>query len=181
MREIGSRDLHENAFQQAESRQYVETSKSADFFRNVSQYLFWGATFLLPIALGLAFAPQLMGAVVADGATAATLNVLGSQIPAATAAIWAGSASLVTMAGSLLASRTATHMTEKNNILYSDIDSQHQAYRMVQSFEKERNAGKNVGTFEPESLPAGRADGKSWVQYEQERRAAAPTREMGGV
>ncbi len=110
----------------AQTEVYVENQKEADFYKNISQYMFWGAITVLgavaALALGAFTAPVALG----YGLTLA----LG------------GIVSAVTFAASVSFSRKAAEITEQGNVLYSDIDSQNQAHRMVQAFAKAQTHGK---------------------------------------
>jgi len=56
--------------------------------------------------------------------------------------IGGGIASAVTFLGSLYFSNKASDIAERSNVLYSDIDSQNQAHRMVQAFAKAQTQGQ---------------------------------------
>jgi hypothetical protein len=106
---------NESPLARAEAARYVEQQKSADFNRNLSQYMFWGAT-------------SIMGAV-ALGVMTTGVAALGIPLLASGAV-----ASVATFLGSVFFSRKATEISEQSNVLYSDVDSQNQARRMVQAF-----------------------------------------------
>ncbi|MFZ4126086.1 MAG: hypothetical protein ACOYJ2_08490 [Rickettsiales bacterium] len=116
-----------------QTQAYVENQKQADTYRNVSTYFTWGATALLgllAVFTAAAFVPTL----------AATLGISGT-VPAI--AFWlTGVGGAVTAAGSIFTSRRATEISERSNVLYSDIDSQNQAHRMVQAFAKAQTQGQ---------------------------------------
>ncbi len=101
---------HETPLAQAEAAKYVEQKKSADLNRNISQYMFWGAT-------------SIIGAMALGFASLTPLLVIGGA-----------AASIATFIGSVYFSNKATDISERSNVLYSDIDSQNQARRMVQGF-----------------------------------------------
>lgn len=106
---------NESPLARAEAARYVEQQKSADWNRNLSQYMFWGATSIMgAVALGIM-----------------TTGVAALGVPLlATGAV----ASVGTFLGSVFFSRKATEISEQSNVLYSDVDSQNQARRMVQAF-----------------------------------------------
>lgn len=110
---------NESPLARAEASRYVEHQKAADFNRNMSQYMFWGATSLMAavvgMTLGMFTAPAWIGGSVVAGVVGAGLSAL-------------------TFLGSVRYSRKATEISERSNVLYSDIDSQNQARRMVQAF-----------------------------------------------
>lgn len=113
----------QNRLMRAETNAYVESQKKADFNRNISQYMFWGATTVLgAIVLGVAGVA---------GATVTMPFIIGGGI-----------ASAVTFLGSLYFSNKASDIAERSNVLYSDIDSQNQAHRMVQAFAKAQTQGQ---------------------------------------
>jgi nitrate/nitrite-specific signal transduction histidine kinase len=118
---------NESKLAQAEAGHYIEQQKSANFYNKVADYMFWGATSLilpvLGIAAGLVAAPAFIGGT--------ALLTIGSI------------ASVVTLAGSLFFSGKATEITEESNVLYSDIDSQNQARRMVQAFARAQSTQAN--------------------------------------
>lgn len=109
---------NESPLARAEAAKYVEQQKSADFNRNMAQYMFWGATSLLLPVLGVAFSMV---------AAPAALGYLGTLA-------LGGVVSAGTFIGSVFFSRKATEISEQSNVLYSDVDSQNQARRMVQAF-----------------------------------------------
>lgn len=117
---------NESPLARAEASRYVDQQKSADFNRNVSQYMFWGAT-------------TVMGGVVA-----ATLGIAGASLTFPLLLAGVG-ASALTFVGSVFFSRKATEIGEQSNVLYSDVDSQNQARRMVQAFARAQapDAGKS--------------------------------------
>lgn len=118
---------NESKLAQAEAGHYIEQQKSANFYTKVADYMFWGATSLILPVLG-----------VASGVVAAPAFIGG------TALLLIGSiASIATFAGSLLFSRKATEISEQSNVLYSDIDSQNQARRMVQAFARAQSTEAN--------------------------------------
>jgi ABC-type multidrug transport system fused ATPase/permease subunit len=109
-----------------ETNAYVENQKKAEFNRNLSQYMFWGATTLLgALALGVA------------GIGVTTALGLGSPL-----VIGGGVISAATFVASLFFSNRAIDIAERGNVLYSDIDSQNQAHRMVQAFAKAQTQGQ---------------------------------------
>lgn len=106
---------NESKLAQAEASRYIDQQKSANFYTKVADYMFWGATSLILPLAGVA------------------LGVISAPISSMALAI--GTAvSATTFVGSLLFARHATDITERSNVLYSDIDSQNQARRMVQAF-----------------------------------------------
>jgi hypothetical protein len=121
-----------------QTESYVENQKKADFFKNISQYMFWGAT---TIMVGV------MAAVFTGGASLPAWLAIGSGAGAATtgAVVYGGIASAVTFLGSLFFSNKATETSERGNVAYSDIDSKHQAHRMVQEFAKAQTQGQIAG------------------------------------
>lgn len=106
---------NESPLARAEASKYVEQQKSADWNRNLSQYMFWGAT-------------SIMGAL-ALGVMTSGVAAIGVPLLAAGAV-----SSVGTFLGSVFFSRKATEISEQSNVLYSDVDSQNQARRMVQAF-----------------------------------------------
>lgn len=133
---------NQSALVDAQTDAYVKVQKKADFARNLSQYMFWGATTILAGIVG-AF-------------------VMGSGVLAPALVPWViagGVTSLTTFLGSLMFSHRATSLSERANVLYSDIDSQHQAKRMVQAFAKAQSTQVSAS-----DVPFTRRDGKSWVQ-----------------
>lgn len=125
----------ESPLAQAEAAKYIEQQKSADLNRNISQYMFWGATTIMG---GLALA-----VFTATGGIAAGVAAVGMPMLLAGA-----SASVATFIGSVFFSRKATEISERSNVLYSDIDSQNQARRMVQSFARAQSQDSSVSADE---------------------------------
>lgn len=119
-----------NPLMKEETRVYVDQQKRADYFKNISQYLFWGATTIAgALAIGLITGGGLPGLALAGGA-------IHGGITLAVGAL----ASIATFFGSVKFSRRATELSENSAVLYSDIDSQNQAHRMVQAFARAQNA-----------------------------------------
>lgn len=118
--------LPSNPLVKAEADEYVENQKSADFYRNIGQYMFWGATTVLAGVAAVFFSP----------------TILAGAMSATTAIAIGGIVSAATFAGSLLFSRKAIEISEKGNVLYSDIDSRQQAHRMVQEFARAQTVGE---------------------------------------
>ncbi len=116
----------ESPLAQAEAAKYVEQQKSADLNRNISQYMFWGAT-------------SIIGAIAVGLATSGVGPLL---------LIGGGLASAATFVGSVVFSRKATEISERSNVLYSDIDSQNQARRMVQTFARAQAQDSSVSQDE---------------------------------
>lgn len=112
----------------AETEAYIESQKRADQNRDISQYMFWGATTIL-------------GAVILG-----SLEIAGASLPAAIFGLPALPVLLavsgVTFLGSLFFSSRGTEIGERANVLYSDIDSQNQSHRMVQAFAKAQTQGQ---------------------------------------
>lgn len=129
---------NESPLAQAEASRYVEQQKSADLNRNMAQYMFWGATSIM-LGLGAAFftAPASL-----------TLALL----------LCGGAASAATFAGSVFFSRKATEISEQSNVLYSDVDSQNQARRMVQAFARAQSQDASPAQAEATPMAGGWAD-----------------------
>ena len=121
-----------------QTESYVENQKKADFFKNISQYMFWGATTLMAGVMVAAFT---------GGAGLPAWLAIGTGTGAVTtgALVYGGIASAATFLGSLFFSNKATETAERGNVAYSDIDSKHQAHRMVQEFAKAQTQGQIAG------------------------------------
>lgn len=135
----------ESPLLKAETERYVENQKSADFNRNISGYMFWGATSIMA-ALAIGF--------------------LGSTPIGAPLLIGALAASAATFAGSLYFSNKATEIAERSNVLYSDIDSHNKARRMVQTFARAQTASRTTALAGPASdnLPYTASSQTNWVE-----------------
>lgn len=125
-------EMLQNRALKAQTDAYVQNQKRADFNRNLAQYMFWGAT---TVMAGLVAAAVGLG-----GAKLGSLAIfgLGAGVSVTLIASVAGAALL----GSLMFSRRATEIQEKGSVLYSDIDSKHQAHRMVQAFARAQSQGE---------------------------------------
>lgn len=99
---------------QAQTEAYVSNQKRGDFYKNMSSYMFWGATSILG---ALAFG-------ITTGGVGPLLLIGG------------GVASVLTFIGSVAFSSKATEISERGNVFYSNIDSSKQAHHMVQAFAK---------------------------------------------
>lgn len=134
-----------NPLMKEETRVYVDQQKRADYLKNISQYLFWGAT-------------SIAGALVI-GLLTGGLGVAG--LPAVAVGSIGAIASVATFLGSVHFSNRATELSEKSAVLYSDIDSQNQAHRMVQAFAKAQSvdAGHGAQAEVPFEAPQ-----RSWVE-----------------
>lgn len=111
----------ESPLLKAETELYVKNQTQADFNRNISGYMFWGAT-------------SILGAL-AIGIFSSGLASIGVPLIAAAVA-----ASAATFFGSVYFSNKATEISERSNVLYSDIDSHNKARRMVQTFARAQTA-----------------------------------------
>lgn len=135
----------ESKLAKAEASRYIEQQKSANLYTKIADYMFWGATSLilpvLGVGLGFIGAPALLG-------VTGTLAI-------------GGIASVATFAGSLLFSRKATELSEKSNVLYSDIDSQNQARRMVQGFARAQAQDVSASA---DDIPFTAGRGGSWQE-----------------
>ncbi len=124
-----------NPLMKEETRVYVDTQKRADKLKNFAQYMFWGATSIAgALALGFITKGGLAGLAIGTMFT-------GGQVLAAGLI-----ASAITFLGSVILSSKATELSEKSAVLYSDIDSQNQAHRMVQAFAKAQHQDQQVET-----------------------------------
>ncbi len=138
-----------NPLMKEETRVYVDQQKRADYLKNISQYLFWGATTIAG-ALALAIFTSTGGI-----ATLAMGGFSGSTVLIAGAV-----ASVATFLGSVHFSNRATELSEKSAVLYSDIDSQNQAHRMVQAFAKAQSTEQSPSQAEvPFEAPQ-----RTWVE-----------------
>lgn len=129
-----------NPLMKEETRVYVDQQKRADYLKNISQYLFWGATTVMA-ALAVLFVSGsgAVTTVTAAGAVANVTGVAGMALAGLTGPVVLGigiALSAATFLGSVMFSNRATELSEKSAVLYSDIDSQNQAHRMVQAFAK---------------------------------------------
>lgn len=118
----------------AETSAYVENQKRSDFYKNVTTYLTWGATALLGLFVVLVAASYLPGIASIFGLAE------GAAIPLS-AFLVTGIAGAATAIASIFTSNKATEIGERGNVLYSDIDSQNQAHRMVQAFARAQTQG----------------------------------------
>jgi hypothetical protein len=144
----------QNPLMREEVRRANEQAQRADLSRNVSQYMFWGATTILgAIILGMAG--------IGGGAALALTSPF---------VVIGGLTSVATFVGSLFFSNHATKIEKYNEVLSSDIDSQNQAHRMVQAFAKAQTQGKVQAD---ESSPM-TSTGPSWAD-----RVGAPQRQQG--
>lgn len=159
-----------------ETNAYVENQKKSDFYKNITTYLTWGATALLGLFVLFTAASYLPG-------IASVLGFAeGAAIPLS-AFLITGIAGAAAAVGSIFTSNKATEIGERGNVLYSDIDSQNQAHRMVQAFAKAQTQGTVVAdntapmtSTAPswtERAGGSRSQGGSW----QERIAAEAARE----
>lgn len=114
-------DMDTNPVIKAQADKYVDNQKSAQLFKDIAQYMFWGATTLLAVGFGL-------------GAT-----VSASMLPF----VFGGSA--LTFLGSMFFNNKGTEIAERGTVQYSDIDSKNQAHRMVQAFAVAQTQGKLAG------------------------------------
>ncbi len=114
---------------------YVENQKKADFFKNLSQYLMYGA---------IAVAGLVATCVAASIMPSIALSLPFGLTPVV-AAVLTGAATLGLAAASIFSSNKATEISERGNVAYSDIDSKHQAHRMVQEFAKAQTQGQIAG------------------------------------
>lgn len=140
---------NESPLARAEAEKYVEQQKSADWNRNISTYMFWGATSIMG---GLALA------VFSAGGIAAGVASLGIPMLVGGAA-----ASVATFFGSVFFSRKATEISERSNVLYSDIDSQNQARRMVQSFARAQAQDTSPSAADNPFTEASSKPERSWA------------------
>lgn len=137
-----------NPLMREETNTYVAQQKRADYFKNISQYLFWGATTIAgALAIGLVTG-GLGGLALAGGSISGTTTLIAGAI-----------ASVATFFGSVAFSNRATELSEKSAVLYSDIDSQNQAHRMVQAFAKAQSTEQAVQSDVPFEAPQ-----SSWVE-----------------
>lgn len=124
-----------NRLMRAETGAYVENQKKSDLYKNVSTYLTWGATALLGMFVLFTAATYLP-------AIAGVLGIAeGAAIPLS-AFLITGIGGTLAATASIFASNKATEIGERGNVLYSDIDSQNQAHRMVQAFAKAQTQGR---------------------------------------
>lgn len=145
-----------NPLMKEETRVYVDQQKRADYLKNISQYLFWGATTVMA-ALAVLF-------VNGSGAVAGATGIAGMGLAGLTGPVVLGigiAISAATFIGSVMFSNRATELSEKSAVLYSDIDSQNQAHRMVQAFAKAQSTEQSVShTAEvPFEMPQ-----RTWVE-----------------
>jgi hypothetical protein len=148
----------------AQTESYVENQKKADLFKNISQYMFWGATTLMVGVIAAAFT---------GGASLPAWLAIGTGPGAVTtgALVYGGIASAVTFVGSLFFSNKGTEIAERGNVAYSDIDSKHQAHRMVQAFAKAQTQGQVAGDS---TIPfTDNSSGQSWANRVGGNRSAA--------
>lgn len=141
---------HESPLARAEAEKYVEQQKQADWNRNISQYMFWGAT-------------SIIGAIAVGLATSGVGPLL---------LIGGGVASAATFLGSVVFSRKATEISERSNVLYSDIDSQNQARRMVQSFARAQAQDTSPSAADNPFTEASSKPERSWASRVDSNAAA---------
>ena len=144
---------NESKLAKAEATRYIDQQKTANFYTKVADYMFWGATSLI-----LPIAGVFLGVVTAPVTTAAL--VVGTAISA------------TTFVGSLFFARKATDISERSNVLYSDIDSQNQARRMVQAFARAQSQSTDASQSTETLFTSGTSE-KTWTDRTQTK--PAPT------
>lgn len=152
-----------NPLMKEETRVYVDQQKRADYLKNISQYLFWGAT-------------SIAGALAIGLFTGLPATIAGIAVSATLITTVAAVASIATFLGSVHFSNRATELSEKSAVLYSDIDSQNQAHRMVQAFAKAQSVEQGASPSHAE-VPF-EATQSSWV--EKTGKAAQGAQAHGG-
>ncbi len=129
-----------------------KTAKQNALNSQIAQYMFWGATTLMGLAIG---APLLGGqdfvAVASALGTSPTILGLGM-----------GGVSAATLAGSIYFSESAAEQSENNDLLYS----KKQALDIAKAIKAEHAVAPVIVTVPAEAAQQGvsRPDGKSWVE-----------------
>lgn len=126
-----------------------KTAKNDAFNSQISQYMFWGATTLMGLAIGAPF--------LADGTLTSIAGSLGIGSTALLAGM--GTASAAGLAGSIYFSEKAATSREDNDLMYSKV----QAGDIAHAISEERAATPTVVAV-PVPMMGARNDGKSWVQ-----------------
>ena len=129
-----------------------KTADSSEFYRQVGNYMFWGATALMGALIG--------GALMTTGGLAAVAAPMGMSALGLTGLV--GGASLATLAGSVHYSRKAALHMEQNDTLYSKRQADDMAEVLVEKMdEKSRAKAQEPAHYEHTQV---RGDGKSWQE-----------------
>lgn len=134
----------------AQKETYLKTKEQGDRLNGIAQYMFWGATSLM---VGIATA--VIGGVGAKITIGSLLLTLNTPVVLGVAAV----AAIGLAIGNIHFSAKGRAYSEKAEVLYSDIDSQQQAHRMVQAFAKAQVMGK----INEADTPFAGTPGTSWA------------------
>lgn len=151
-----------------------ETAEKSEKFKQYSSYLFWAATGLLAVTIGLPF----MGI---TGGVATAVTALGGAFGASTALAQTvgtgiimgitGISGLAAAAGNMHFGGLASAYSEKNDRLYSKKQAEDIAAAI--SRQQQQSQTPVLAAAPTQENPIGRSDGRSWAEASASRNGLA--------
>lgn len=129
-----------------------KTATDTALNQQLAQYMFWGATTLMGLAIG---APFLDGGNTL-ASVAGNVGVSSTEL-----LVGMGATSAAALAGSIGFSRKASDTSERNDMLYS----KNQARDIARAISYEQQHQPTMHLAQAEAPTPVRADGKSWVEF----------------